>query len=120
MLLWVLTSISFTVLWCFIDKVQVFEVIFLLSFTSSSEKWTVTFWRLQGVINGINKSLRNIASGVENKADELMISIYVFTTPKVYLPHYFFIFLKQDPFGEELNNFICSRLGTLLYIEIQK
>ena len=87
MLLWVLNSISFTVLWCFIDKVQVFQAIFPLSFTSSSEKLTGTFCRLQVVMNGINKSLRNIASGVENKADELMSSIYFFTTPKFYLPH---------------------------------
>ena len=49
-----------------------------------------------------------------------MSSIHFQTTPKSDLPHYSFIFGKPDPLGSELNNAACYRLGTILYLEIQK
>ena len=42
------------------------------------------------------------------------------TTHKVYPPHYLFIFVKQETLGAELNHFTCYRLGTMLYLDIQK
>ena len=39
---------------------------------------------------------------------------------KGYLPHYVFIFSNTEPLGKELNNAAFSRLGTMLYLEIQK
>ena len=41
------------------------------------------------------------------------------TTPKGYLPNYSFIFRNMDPLGDELNNASCSRIGTVLYVDIQ-
>ena len=35
------------------------------------------------------------------------------------LPHYAFVFGNLEPLGTELNNAACSRLGTMLYLEIQ-
>ena len=53
-------------------------------------------------------------------ADEPMSAIRFRTTPKGDFPHYPYIFSKPDPLGTELNNVACSRLGTMLHLEIQK
>ena len=58
------------------------------SFTYPLEKGADTFSRVQGIIGGFNKLVRNISSGVKNTADELMGSKYFWTTPKDNLPHY--------------------------------
>ena len=39
--------------------------------------------------------------------------------PKGDFPHYSFIFRKLDPLGKELKNAARSRLGTMLYPDIQ-
>ena len=52
--------------------------------------------------------------------DELMSAIQFRTTPKGDLPHYSYIFRKLDPLGTEMKNLACSRLGTMLHLEIQK
>ena len=49
-----------------------------------------------------------------------MTTIRFLTTPKYDLTHYPFI--TQNPYQSvtELNIYVCSRLGTMLYLEIQK
>ena len=49
-----------------------------------------------------------------------MIAIRFHTTPKVDLPHYYYIFRNPDPVGIDMKNVAFSRLGTMLHIEIQK
>ena len=49
-----------------------------------------------------------------------MSAIQFRTTPKVYLPHYSYIFRKSDSLGTDVKNVACSRLGTMLHLEIQK
>ena len=53
-------------------------------------------------------------------ADELMGAIQFSTTPKEYLPLYSYIFRNTEPLGTDTKNLDCSRLGTMLQIEIQK
>ena len=48
-----------------------------------------------------------------------MSAIQFFTTPKGDLPHYYYIFRKTEPLGIEMKNVVCSRLGTMLHLDIQ-
>ena len=83
-----------------------------------SVKVTDKFWKIRGIIVGFNKSRRRIASGVEKKVDESMSAIRFFTTPKVDLPSY--IFMNPESLVTEMKNVTCSRLGTMLHLDIQK
>ena len=65
---------------------------------------------MQGVVDVCNKLYSNIA----------MSAIRICITPKCDLPHYLFIFRNTDPFIMELNNVYCYRLGTILYLYVQK
>ena len=49
-----------------------------------------------------------------------MSAIQFYTTPKVYLPLYSYIFRKKDALGTEIKNVACYRLGTMLHLDIQK
>ena len=42
------------------------------------------------------------------------------TTPKGDIPPYYYILSIPGPFGMELNNVACYRLGDMLYLEIQR
>ena len=53
-------------------------------------------------------------------AYESMSAIQFCTTPKGYLPHYSYNFRKLESLGTEVNNVACSRLGTMLHLEILK
>ena len=75
------------------------------SFVDPSVKGTNNFWKVCGLIDGFNESHIHIASGIEKTADESMSAIRFFTTPKVDLPHYSYIFRKPEPLGTEMNNF---------------
>ena len=44
----------------------------------------------------------------------------IHTTPKGDLPHYSYNFRKPESLGTEMKNDPCSRLGTMLHLEIQK
>ena len=52
--------------------------------------------------------------------DDSMSVIRFVTTPKVDLPRYSYIFRKLEPLGTEMKNVACSRLGTMLHLDIQK
>ena len=41
-------------------------------------------------------------------------------SPKGDLPHFSFIFKNPEPLGKEIKNVVCSRLGTMIHLEIQK
>ena len=41
-------------------------------------------------------------------------------TPKGALLHYSCMFRNPDPLGMDINNVLCSRLGTMLYLDIKK
>ena len=49
-----------------------------------------------------------------------MSAIRLRITPKGDLPHYSYIFRKPKPLGNKMKNVACSRLGTMLHLEIQK
>ena len=49
-----------------------------------------------------------------------MSAIQFCNTPKVDLPHYSYIFRNPEPLGTEMKNVVCSRLGTMLHLEIRK
>ena len=74
-------------------------------------------WEL---IDYFNKSFRKIEWGSEKTEDELTSAIRFRTTPKCDLPHYLFIFRNPELLGIELKNVVCSRLGTMLYLEIKR
>ena len=78
------------------------------------------FWKLWGIIVGFNESRRHIASRVEKTSYDAMSDILFCATPKGYLPHYSYIFRKPYKFGTNMDNLACSRLRTLLHLEIQK
>ena len=40
-------------------------------------------------------------------------------TPQGDLPHYSCIFRKPEPLGEDMKNVACSRVGSMLHLEIQ-
>ena len=42
------------------------------------------------------------------------------TTLKVDSLNELYIFSKPDPWGTDMNNMACSRLGTILHLEIKK
>ena len=71
---------------------------------------------MRGLIESFNNLHRNIALGMENKADYSMSAIHFWTTPKGDIPQYLFIFSNLDPFGRELNNTACSRSVNMLYL----
>ena len=81
---------------------------------------TDTFRRVWDHIDGFNKLHKKISLGVENTLYESMSSIRLWTTSKGDLPHCSFIFSHMEPLGAELKNVVCSRSGTMLYLEIQK
>ena len=56
------------------------------SYVDPSVKGTDNFWKIRGLIEGFNRSRRQIASGVEKTADESISATQFFTTPKGYLP----------------------------------
>ena len=72
------------------------------------------------MIDRFNESRRQIDSRVEKTEDESMSAIQFFTTPKGYLPHYSNIFRKPEPLDTYIKNVDFSRLGTMLYLDIQK
>ena len=78
------------------------------------------FWKFRGLIDGFNESRRQIDSGVEKTTDDSMSAIQFCTTHKGYLPQYSYILRNPEPLGTEKNNVVCSRLGTMLQIVIQK
>ena len=49
-----------------------------------------------------------------------MRSIRFHTTPKGDLPRYSFIFRNPEPLGTDMKRVACSRLGTMLHLDIQK
>ena len=83
-------------------------------------KGTNNFWKIRGLIDGFNDSLRQIDSGVEKTADESMSAIKIPTTPKGDLPHYYYIFRKPESLETEMKNVASSRFGKTLHLEIQK
>ena len=121
MFLWVLTSlcplhvcdISLTIF-------KEFRIFWPSSFVDPSVKGTDNFWKIRGLIEGFNRSRRQIASGVEKTADYSMSAIQFCTTPKGCLPHYSYIFRAPEPLGTEIKNVAWSRLGTMLHLDIQK
>ena len=52
--------------------------------------------------------------------DDSMIAIQFCTTPKGDLLHYYYIIRKLDPLGTQMKNVDCSRLGTMLHLDLQK
>ena len=72
------------------------------------------------MIDGFNKSRRQIASGKEKPTDETMSAIKFHTPPKGDLPHYSYIFRKPESLGTQMENVAYSRLRTMLHLEIQK
>ena len=49
-----------------------------------------------------------------------MSTIQFCTNPRGDLPHYSYVFRKPEPLGTDIKNVACSRLGTMLYLDIQK
>ena len=49
-----------------------------------------------------------------------MSAIQFCTTPKGYYPHYSYSFSNLEPLGADIRNVACSRLGTMLHLDIQK
>ena len=81
---------------------------------------TDKFWKIRGLIEGFNELCRHIASGVGKTADESMSVIKFRTNPKGDLQHYSYVFRNPEPLGKVMKNMACSRLGNMLYLEIQK
>ena len=52
--------------------------------------------------------------------DESLSAIHFCTTPKGDLPHYSYIFRNMEPLGKYIKKIYCSRLGNVLYLDIQK
>ena len=104
----------------YLKRFKDFRKFWPCSFVDPLVKSTDNFWKIRGLIDRINESRRQIYSGVEKTAYESMSAIRFCNTPKVDLPHYSYIFRKPEPFGTEMNNVACSRLGAMLHLEIQK
>ena len=49
-----------------------------------------------------------------------MGAILFSTNPEGDLPHYSYIFRNPDPLDTDMKNILCSRLGTMLHLDIQK
>ena len=79
-----MTSIFFTYLRCFLDKVQGVKLLLVhITLPLRQKKGTATFWRVWGVVTDLfTKSRRKIASGTEMTSDEAMRAIHIQTTPK--------------------------------------
>ena len=121
MFLWLFTSIyPLQVCGLSLTRFKKFKKFWPGSFVDQSVKCTNNFYKTRGLIDGCNKLRRHIASGVEKTADESMGAIILCTTPKGDLMHYSFILGKPEPLGIEMKNVACSRLGTMLHLEIQK
>ena len=101
-------------------KFKEFRTFWPSSFVDTSVKGTDDFWKVGGLIDRFNESRRKIASGLEKTADESMSAIRFCTTLKGYLPHYSYIFRNPYPLGTDMKNVACSRLGTMLHLNIQK
>ena len=52
--------------------------------------------------------------------DKSIISIRFWATPKGELPHYLYMFRNMELLRPYIKNVVCSRLGSMLYLEIQK
>ena len=89
-------------------------------FTSQSVKCVYNFWKLRGIIDGFNGSLRYISSWVKKTADESICDIHFHDPPTGDLPHYSYIFRKPYPLGAHMKNVDCYSLGTMLHLDIQK
>ena len=89
------------------------------SFVDPLVKVNDNFWKIRGLIDEFNESRRQIASGKDKTADASMSAIQFRTTPKLYLPHYSYIFRKPDPLGTEMKNVVCSSLGKMVHLDIQ-
>ena len=72
------------------------------------------------MIDRFNESRRQISSGIGKTVDESMSAIQFRTTTKGYLPHYSYIFRNPEPFGTDMKNVACSRLGKMLHLDTQK
>ena len=59
------------------------------------------------------------ASGVENTKCELMSATRFCTTPKIDLQQHYYMFRDSYPLVTKVQNTVCYRLGTMLYLEIQ-
>ena len=99
---------------------KVFRTFWPCSFVDPLVKGTDNFWKVRGIIDRFNESCRQSDYGVEKSAYELMSAMLVCTTPKGDLPHCSYIFRKPDPFGTEMKNVACSRLGKMVHLDIQK
>ena len=104
----------------YLTRFKDFKVLCTWSLSSPPVKGLDTFWRVRGLIGGFNKPRGNIASGVEKTEYYLMSVINFCTTPKGDIQHCYYIFMRLDTMGMELNNVMCSRLGNMLYLEIQR
>ena len=97
-----------------------FRTFWSCSFVGLLVKGTDNFWKSRGILDGCNESCRQIAPGVEKAADESMSAIWFRTTPKWYLTQYSYIFREPEPLGTYMKNVVCSRLGNMLHLDIQK
>ena len=70
-----------------LTRFKKFRIFWPCSFVDPLVKVTDKFWKIRGLIDGFNESLRQIASGVEKTADDSMSTIQVHTNPKGDLPH---------------------------------
>ena len=68
------------------------------------------------MIDGFNE----VRMQIDLTADESMSAKQFCTTPKEDLWHYFYIFMKTEPLGAKMKHVACSRLGTMLHLDIQK
>ena len=73
-----------------------------------------------GVIGGFGELHRKVASGVENMTYGSISVIQFWTTPKGDIPYYSYICRNPYLLRTELKNVVCSRLGTMLYLYIEK
>ena len=73
---------------------------------------------MRDIIDVFNESRSKIVTGVYNISDESMSAIHFWTTFLGGILHYLFIFRNPDPLGTELNNSVCNRLGSMLYLDI--
>ena len=89
------------------------------SFVDPLVKVTDDFWKIRGLIDGLNKLRRKIALGKEKTVDESISAIQFRTTPKGCLMRYFYTFRNPEPLGTEMKNVACSRLRKMLHLDIQ-
>ena len=68
-----------------------FRIFWPCFFVGTSVKGTNNFCKVSGMIYGFNKSRRKIASVVGKTADDSMSAMQFCTTPKLDLPHYYYI-----------------------------